>query len=452
MSDVKEKLEATIYSDGGCKPSRGRGGWGIHANIDGTVYDGWGSFKEDITNNIAEVTAAFEGVKLAISKGVTDLTLKSDSQYMLDGITKNCKQWVKNNWLRKDGEPVANKDIWKNFYSYIKDNTDNIKINWKWVKGHAGNAGNEWADRNASLGVIASQKSEVVSFLKDCPAKKHNTFKVPDYNRMFSHARWYFNSNVGGPLKTKDGLYIYHCGNHGKVDELIGKPASDTTHSVLMLKEPEPVLEHIRNYQDILVPGDDSTVMVARLDNIFGGKIYNDILENGFLHMQPNRRTRDIINVDETPVTNEARPPRLAYNLLEMLSNLEHRLSDFRQGITSPTEHSTDVTSLLYDVPDETSKKSKYMFSSEIPNTVKFLEMDIRYCLAGGEESGTKLKLTLGIDLPSRNALSAMTKLKPKVHILTWAESDKGFRYATVIETECGIGIWTAGHSNLRVI
>ena len=168
------KLKATIYTDGGCKPSRGRGGWGIHGNIDGIVYDGWGSFKEDITNNVAEVTAAFEGVKLAVDKGVTDLTIKSDSQYMLDGITKNCQQWASNGWVRRDGEPVANKDTWVDFYNYVNEVKDTIKLNWSWVKGHSGNAGNEWADRNASMGVIASQKNEVVTFLKDETEKKHS--------------------------------------------------------------------------------------------------------------------------------------------------------------------------------------------------------------------------------------------------------------------------------------
>jgi len=71
---------------------------------------------------------------------------------------------------------------------------------------------------------------------------------------------------------------------------------------------------------------------------------------------------------------------------------------------------------------------------------------------ADGIEKDISICMTLGVDLPTRNALSGISKLNPKVFVMTWPESKHGFRCASIIKCDGGIGIWAAAHSNLRVI
>jgi len=373
---VKSVKEATIFSDGGAKPNPGIGGWGIHGNIGGTVYDSWGSIilkaegsdEHIATNNVAELVAATEGVKLAAAKNVEVVTIKTDSKYVLDSFTKYVPGWIKRGWVKRDGEPVRNKSYWQELISTVNDYEGKVK--WEWVKGHSGNKGNEFADRGASMGIIGGQKGEHTRFLLESPVNKHNTFKTPPYHKLLSAPRWYFASHPDASILTEDGKYVYHCGSHGKLDELIGKKISDTIHSVVILDEPEPVLESIRTYQNILVANKETSIFIGRLDNIFNGRVFNDVKDNAFLHLKPRPKsrgelggtgnTRDIENVDELPLTIECKPPRLVFNLIDTLALLEIQLNEFRHDNLGDGYVVTDVTELLYDTPIKVNAKTTF--------------------------------------------------------------------------------------------
>ena len=135
-----------IYTDGACSGNPGPGGWGallIYADHQKEIMEG--AF--ETTNNRMELTAAMEALK-ALSEPCT-VTLHTDSTYVKDGITKWIDNWKNNGWRTAAKKPVKNADLWKDLDLAVKQHT----IEWKWVKGHNGDAGNERADELANIGL-----------------------------------------------------------------------------------------------------------------------------------------------------------------------------------------------------------------------------------------------------------------------------------------------------------
>lgn len=100
----------------------------------------------DTTNNRMELTAAIEAL-LAL-KSASNVILHTDSKYVMDGINKWMPNWKKRGWKTSAKKPVKNKDLWQ----ALDDAVQRHSIEWRWVKGHDGNAGNEKADELANLG------------------------------------------------------------------------------------------------------------------------------------------------------------------------------------------------------------------------------------------------------------------------------------------------------------
>ena len=128
-----------IYTDGACSGNPGPGGWGVLIEIDNENIQLSGGNKET-TNNRMELMAAIKALE-EIDKDY-EITLYTDSNYVKDGITSWISNWKKNNWKTASKKDVKNKELWIRLDEAIKDKN----ISWVWVKGHAGNAGNEQAD------------------------------------------------------------------------------------------------------------------------------------------------------------------------------------------------------------------------------------------------------------------------------------------------------------------
>jgi len=138
--------EVVIYTDGACSGNPGPGGWGA-------VLQGGGKEKELYggdaltTNNRMELMAAIQALE-ALQRPAT-VTLYTDSKYLLDGITKWIHGWQRNGWLTSAKKPVKNDDLWRRLTVAMSPH----EITWKWVKGHAGDPGNERADELARRGI-----------------------------------------------------------------------------------------------------------------------------------------------------------------------------------------------------------------------------------------------------------------------------------------------------------
>lgn len=142
----------TLYTDGACKGNPGPGGWGVLLQFgehERTLYGG----DLETTNNRMELTAAIEGLKAL--KRPCRVDLYTDSSYVKDGITQWMVNWKRNGWKTAAKKPVANQDLWQALDALVNTH----EVHWHWVKGHAGNPGNERADQLANQGVDSCVKS-----------------------------------------------------------------------------------------------------------------------------------------------------------------------------------------------------------------------------------------------------------------------------------------------------
>jgi ribonuclease HI len=140
-TESKAKIE--IYTDGACLGNPGPGGWGAVLLYKEHKKEISGSEK-DSTNNRMEIRAVIEALKLL--KKPSQVTIYTDSKYVMDGITKWIFNWKKNAWRTADKKPVKNLELWQE----IDEEVQKHQIEWIWVKGHAGNHFNEIADQLAN--------------------------------------------------------------------------------------------------------------------------------------------------------------------------------------------------------------------------------------------------------------------------------------------------------------
>ena len=140
--------QVVIYTDGACKGNPGPGGWGAVLSSGKSEKELFGG-ELDTTNNKMELLAVIEA--LSALKRPCEVALYLDSQYVRKGITEWIHGWKKKNWRTAGGDPVKNVDLWKRLDELVAN--AGHQIEWHWVKGHAGDPGNERADALANKGV-----------------------------------------------------------------------------------------------------------------------------------------------------------------------------------------------------------------------------------------------------------------------------------------------------------
>lgn len=150
------KKKVYIWTDGACSPNPGTGGWGvIIARVDGKTLEKFNGGEKNTTNNRMEILSAIKALERIHEP--SKIIIHSDSRYLIDGITKWIIGWMNSGWKTKSKPkgPVKNDDLWKQLYKLSKPHD----IEWKWVRGHDGNAFNEKVDQLAVAGRLRLQKS-----------------------------------------------------------------------------------------------------------------------------------------------------------------------------------------------------------------------------------------------------------------------------------------------------
>ena len=147
------RKQVEIFTDGACKGNPGPGGWGAILRMGGHEKEFSGG-DPATTNNRMELTGAIRG--LAQLTRPCDVTLYTDSRYVIDGITKWIHGWMKKGWVNAAKKPVANEDLWRDLLIVTKPHT----ISWQWVKGHDGHPENERVDKLASDEAIKASRAK----------------------------------------------------------------------------------------------------------------------------------------------------------------------------------------------------------------------------------------------------------------------------------------------------
>lgn len=139
-------VDVEIYTDGACRGNPGPGGWGALLRASGRERELHGG-EAATTNNRMELTAAIRALEAL--KRPCSVALYTDSQYVRQGITLWLPQWVARGWKTADRKPVKNQDLWLRLDELARLH----RVEWHWVKGHAGHPENERADGLANRGL-----------------------------------------------------------------------------------------------------------------------------------------------------------------------------------------------------------------------------------------------------------------------------------------------------------
>ena len=488
MSITEENL--VLYTDGGCIQVASIGGWGMHGYfftpeppkqgagcakgiptaigycskdakaVAGSpvtllrYVDGFGSIVEDATNNIAELTAAIEGLKFVLEKKPKNVLLLTDSKYVVSGLNEWSAGWVRNNWVKQDGTVVLNKEYWVTLIE-LRDKVKELGIELllEWVKGHAGDVGNEQADKLATFGLVLAKKKLAHREIKLLESKGY-WGKSYEYNRIIDKSRWYFNSKhpniyIEDMARKPSGAWVYHLGNHGPDDELLGKAIADSSFSVVYLKDKIEEMQLIRSYQNIISCSNFENLVIGKLDKILNPDTLEVLNEYNTLLLEKQEYENNIL-LNKALLTKEMVPPQLAYRASESLNHLEWVLDSY---LDNPEKYGlvvTDITDIFYGIESK-GKKEICKLKSSIGTAVKKIDVLCKYDtnVNSGE---IKVPLMIGIDTPSRNALAALAEQSPRLYAVTWRESDVAFHYATILKTEEDVGIWAGVFSNLRLL
>lgn len=497
MSDENKTvpLEAVVYADGGCRPSRGIGGFGFHGyifqpipqktgsgcksamptaagyvkgktgNLDITLHhyvDGFGALIPEVTNNIAELVAADQALKKLSEFNLSKVLLLLDSQYVTQGLTGWAENWEKNNWVRPDGQPVPNREYWQSLLTskrLMHDSGAEVKV--QWVKGHnKGEAlGNDIADAHATRGVMLGRN--IMHGFIGSDEVEHNHIKHTDAkgywssseerNRLISHPKWYFNPSDSSGMKSKDGRFVYYFGDAGDEDDLVGRRSATATYSVLYLKEADPYLSKIRDAVMGMGVNHFQGPMRGHLDKIFHQEVMADLNTHGTSSMVRDVNKQRLLSYNDILLAEEIRPTKLAYRGFDRLNALQQLLDEYLHPQKNSRVRVTDITTNLYET-QSTAKKTTVKLNPSIKSTTRTLSYAVDYAGPDNTTLSTTIPLTVALDLPDRNTLAALADESAKVSVITWPESERALRYAVVVESKEDVGIWSGIYANLHVL
>lgn len=500
-------LHGVFYTDGGARPNPGFAGWGVHGylydsdkevknpgkhnapTIKGYVenltdqstqgravkienyVDAWGS-NLCATNNEMELTALQKTLEFIRDNEIKNARLYLDSQYVLQGYTKQYDIWSQNNWTTSQGKTPSNLEKWHEV-KYLGSDLENkgYKFKLDWVKGHIGLLGNTRADELATRGVFSAQNKYEFEECVISPVANYNTPSV-DINSMITRNRWYFVTGYDDPEQFPDGRWLYYTGYHGKPkgkkdddDESEeggtfsdyrppdsinwGVSQPDTYYGLVLVKDRIEIIDRIQQLHNQRCPDDHERLVVGNLANILNSKTFNLIKQHGDKLLSKHQYMNQLSNPAGQYVTWEIKPQRRAYLAHEIFESYRQRLLDYLEGRMVIT----DITSEIYETVEK-KKKVTYKVKDSIPQSCKFIDLQVNVDLGKGVEQHP-VRLTLNIDFPVRNHLQRMTEentVLPKVELVTWRESSVAYRYGVVITRNEDILFWVASDSNLRLV
>lgn len=403
------------------------------------------------TNNRAEITAIIKALEYCKQEDIRTIQIKSDSEYALTSWNKILKLWAKNKWCRRDGFEIKAKDLWMRAWE-LKQEMADFNIDASWIQGHSIFLGNNMADMNATLGKNMSIDGQELrdSIQEISSAQGYWTAGEMERHALISHQKLFFN---GEYENHTPGTYFL-----GAVDKdlgLLGKRLSDSSYSVLILKEPLEELEELIKHQ-CAMGEDDNELVVAHLSSFYKPRVQKQFMDYGkFSLYRQDSHKHDLSSSDKQLITEVANPPKQSLNAVVAMNKVYQWLHDFLEDPEDRTRFMpTDITTHLYESTVVQKKKEDTVITklkASIKPGVASIAVDANYRDSSGTELTLPTVLSFGIDLPDRNGLKRIEEFTPKVTLLTWEESPGVFRYFTVIQANDDVGAYCGYYSNTRL-
>jgi ribonuclease HI len=501
------------YTDGGCRPNPGYGGWGIHGylysdsipkkgsgntkhvltqngyvekinfkdavkEVDPVAHqnkilssekdsltqinpihyiDGLGSFGYQVTNNIGEVVGAANALILANKYDVKKVVIVTDSEYAIKGSTEWLPIWKKNNWIKTDGTAVANKTYW----DVVDKNLEELKnkgavINFKWTKGHTTDLGNNIADQYATIGVLSSKNEGTVSLLPLSPADVFTDKNKSNVINTTAAEGYWTNITNRSPFITHRSIYfVTNKETNIPGEYYLGDHGTDDNLIGSNAADGAYCYVKLSTSEPVIELLRDKQIEVANgIKVIILGRV-NKLYE---------------------PDTNKQLLTFGSFCLSKAYNNkldLKHVDDEpVSKEINPPRKAMTAINSLntlkgvllawqagddkirqtnITSILYDIDSKGIYNLKEEFIVGFSNLPVEVEYGTIDNLKT-SKIDLCLGIHSPDRNTFKRLCDDKPEVFVLTWAEGFDSFRYATVVKTKNDIGIWAGMYSNLRIM
>ena len=465
-------FNTVIYTDGGCKYDLGS--WGIHgytftddptksnSSVPNAVAGRKGydltrkeekvnviSFfnacgvEEKSTNNRCELLAMSNALDLINNVPFDNVTILSDSLYVLEGMTKHLDKWSKNNWTKSTGESIVNKDLWVNVNTQYSEATSKYGRNLAFikVKGHSGDVGNDCADKNATLGRVLYEngKDPEWHICNDPKAEWTAEFSI---NPLISDNYFVYQTGASNTVDNKN-IYMQATvnkssskGGDDKI-ETLGKRIADTVLSLVVTPEPVTQLEHLKNFLNGKLP--PYSIVVSSLNALRLDRIAKDMLTHEAFDLRLKHDGVTVITSANQEVCKVLNPVRLGYRFLNHYGGMYNILvNEMYKDTTVFTEH--DITDTMYT---STTVKSK-------TTTKVTLESDLITVNTDIDGKTVPIPLTIGVDMPRKLTLSKLKDHNPRVCLYTRRSSEHSLTYFTIVFSDVGIGIWSAIYANER--
>lgn len=485
-----------FYTDGGSRPNPGRSGWGLHGyswkrkeskkgtGLNGyyvtnvgyknknepldsnafevdviNYYDGLGAIETEETNNVAELRGFIAALTFALQAPLDIVHVITDSKYVVVGSQEWLRKWKENNWVKNDGMPVSNKDLWVQIDQLFEEcDKKHMLVRITWIKGHVGFIGNDLSDSYATVGINLSRQGR---FSNDIQVSSPEGYWKSEVERhpYLLNTTMYFVSNENA---VKPGTY--YLGEHNKDDDLIAVRSADGAYSVVELKEPCQYVEQLREHVVKQVAKDSPDyVMIAYLNELYSpdnARFVTRFGKDSFLQENPLKNNFTLARSNQL-VAKEVVPPMLSFRMLEAIEDLSTILESYKNdNLKAAGFIVNDITDLIYEQTTKgkgKNEKSITQLKSSYPVGFVKLEPTLQYPFLSEDGKECVLKedkfpILLGRDLPTRNALKRLEEHHPKVLVLTWQESQYCIRYASIIDSDLGVGIWAGYYSNYRYL
>lgn len=403
-------------------------------------YDAFGPSSGG-TNQTAEMDALIESLEIILQsklyEKVKRIYIYSDSQTVVNGTQEWIHSWKKRNWIASSGLPVSNRPLWEKIdklWNEVKDT--GVKINFSWVKGHSTNFGNNLADYMASTGLFHNDKrGEKLSEAADYYTSDISTSKLLLDSKLYH--LYEIKPFIDGQAQY---LTFSHPSQGFDVKEDVGKRVRDFGIGIVRLNKTEGVVDKIIEVCATFNERIADVPIIVNLQNILKPNNYKEILEGmvGNYNVTAEGQVKSLGNENLLTIVN---PSRLAYKLkpiyLTATDILDFYLDkDDSIGIT-------DVTDLFYTkIEKKGSTSLKFKLATET-----FIQAPVIFKRPDGDVK-LNVTITFGNDTPQRRTFTSIIDHEPKISIVTWEESERVYRYALVIETIEGVGIWCACFDN----
>lgn len=481
-----------IYTDGSARPNDatiGNMGCGVHAYlhlgqdkvkskaIQDYVYTNKGYQKEDNatgvlvkpflvmdyaiapsskgTNNRAEMLAfihAFEQIYLIFCKdtniSLTHIHHLTDSEYVKKGITEYLPRWAKRNWLDMNGVTISNVDLWVKIQTIVDTmKADGISYTVEWVRGNDTILGNKQADYLSVIGMNYSREhNPTKDFIFESQHTKGYWKNASDRHPMMNFRRMYFNTS-----NIEDTTGLYFLSDPGDGDMYIGNRNSETGFGVVRLNTPSKVIDIVKRFQHSLNNGQNQICML-NMDKIHEYEVFKDLSLFGKYCLLKSNSANTVLFADNSVISQELNPVRLAPRALTYFSELENILKELRNG--SITENKMygiqDITSEFYDVSEGFMTLKKELVVGYKDHHV-IIKRHVTNKANEEVEIPFNIPLQLGVDMPSRNNLKNMEGMSPVIKLITYGVSANSFRYLVYIDSRDGYGVWSNHFTNMII-